>query len=63
MQGTQVQILVRELLSFPYASGQWSLHAAITEPARWNQRVHMPQQKIPHDTAKTQHGQINQLIE
>ena len=54
--GTQVQILVRELLRFPHALGQWSLHAAATEPAHWNWRVRMPQRKIPHDTTKTQHS-------
>ena len=43
----------------PHAAEQPSLCAATRQPRCCNQRACVPQQKIPYDTTKTRHSQIN----
>ena len=50
MEAMQVQFLVRELTAH-MPQGNWAQHH--------NERVHAPQQKVPHAVTKTQCSQIN----
>ena len=49
VQGTQVQFLIGEPRS---QRRHLNRSAAATEPDRHSQRVHAPEQTIPHDAAK-----------